>query len=86
MTVLTRRRLEEIIKDEVNSVVSASDVSDIKDLLVSIKNSIDSGVQELDLDLDMIFNAIIGSDATAWGTQFKQDIMGRAAVSSNKKR
>ena len=76
--VILERKIRKYVKEEIESVLSDPVTDEFKALLVQIHNTLEKGFEDLDLDLDLIYNLLAGGDATsAWATQFRQSATGR---------
>ncbi len=76
--VILEKDLKKIIREEAASFLASSDAREFKSILLSIKDEISSGMADLDLDLDLIYNALIGSGEDTFTTQLGQAVGGRA--------
>ena len=70
--------IRKMVMEETASFLASGEAEVFKDLLRSIQDEIKSGFQDLDLDLDLIYNALIGSTDPTIVTQMGQSIGGRA--------
>jgi len=75
--VILEKDLKKIIREEAASFLASIDAREFKSILLSIKDEISSGMADLDLDLDLIYNALIGSEEDTFTTQLGQSIGGR---------
>jgi hypothetical protein len=70
--------IRKMVMEETASFLASGEAEVFKDLLRSIQDEIKSGFQDLDLDLDLIYNALIGSTDPTIVTQMGQTVGGRA--------
>ena len=76
--VILERDLKRMVREETASFLASSEADEFKDILLSIKSVLATGFEDLDLDLDLIYNALIGSTDPTIVTQMGQTIGGRA--------
>ena len=83
--IILERKIRKYVKEEIESLFSDPVVDDFKMMLVDINKTLKQGFEDLDLDLDLIYNVLAGGEGdTAWSTQFRQDVTGRSMRGNSK--